>query len=155
MSTLKQRKLVAVLVMAALLGIVSIAVSATGGDTAIKDRQHAMDEIGDSMKALAAIVKKETPFDAAVVEKNAGAIAERLEKVKSLFPEGDDGGEIETWAKSEVWSDAEGFAKALDEAHGAAVALKGVADEAALGPALGKLGNGCKTCHEKYRRPRQ
>jgi cytochrome c556 len=150
-----KRNLIVAVAVAALVGIVSVAVSETGGDDAIKDRHLAMNEIGGSMGTLAAMVKKQAPFDAAVVEKNAGAIAERLEKAASLFPEGSDSGEIETWAKPEVWSDAEGFAKAMGQARDAAVELKSVTEAAALGPALGKLGNNCKTCHDKYRRPKQ
>ncbi len=33
--------------------------------------------------------------------------------------------------------------------------MQSVTDEAAFGPALGALGNGCKTCHDAYRRPKQ
>ena len=37
----------------------------------------------------------------------------------------------------------------------AAEALKAVTEEAAFRPALGKLGNSCKSCHQDYRRPKQ
>ena len=72
-----------------------------------------------------------------------------------MFPEGSEKGDAETWAKAEVWSDPDGFKKSLKQSHEAAVAMASVTDEAAFGPALGKLGNSCKTCHDKYRRPKE
>lgn len=155
MNTRTKRNLSAGIAAVVLVGAVSVSLSATGGTAAIKDRQHTMEEIGDSMQALAAIAKKEAPFDAAVVQKNGGRIAELLEKAAGLFPEGSDRGEVETWAKAEIWSDAQGFTKALDQAHDAAVAMKGVSKEAAFAPALGRLGSGCKNCHQAYRRPKK
>jgi cytochrome c556 len=150
-----KRNFSAALVALALVGAVSLGLSATGGTAAIKDRQGAMEEIGDSMQALAAIAKKQTPFDAAVIQKNASTIAEQLEKAAGLFPAGSERGEIETWAKAEIWSDAQGFTKALDQARDAAIAMKGVSDEGAFAPALGQLGSSCKNCHQAYRRPKQ
>ena len=44
--------------------------------------------------------------------------------------------------------------KKRETAETKAVALRSVAAEPAFGPALGELGNGCKNCHETYRRPK-
>jgi cytochrome c556 len=120
----------------------------------IKDRHQAMEDVGDAMKKLGAIAKKEAPFDAGVVEKNAGIIAEALKKAADLFPEGSDKGDVETWAKPEIWSDRADFEKKLEAAEAEAVALQSVTLETAFGPALGKLGNACKACHKMYRRPK-
>jgi cytochrome c556 len=129
----------------------SVAVSSTD---VIKDRQQAMKDIGGAMKQLSAIAKKEAPFDAAVVQKNAGVIAQNLTKVADLFPEGSDKGDVETWAKPEIWSDHVDFERKREAAADKAVALRSVAVESAFGPALGELGNACKSCHETYRRPK-
>jgi cytochrome c556 len=155
MSTMMKRSLTITLAAALLAGVVSLAVSGTGGTEAIKARQEAMEAIGDSMGALAAIAKKQAPFDAAVVEKSAGAIAGELEKAATLFPPGSESGETETWAKAEVWSDPEGFAKALKASREAALAMKTVTAESDFGAALGRLGSSCKGCHETYRRPKE
>jgi cytochrome c556 len=120
----------------------------------IKDRHQAMEDVGDAMKKLGAIAKKEAPFDAGVVEKNAGIIAEALKKAADLFPEGSDKGDVETWAKPEIWSDRADFEEKLETAEAEAVALQSVTLETAFGPALGKLGNACKACHKMYRRPK-
>jgi len=148
----KLRMLTALAVVAAMASMTLAASTAT---TAIKDRQQAMEDIGQAMKALGTIAKKQAPFDAEVVKASAETIADRLEKAADLFPEGSDTGDVETWAKPEIWSDAEDFQKHLDTAAKAAVAMQSVTDEAAFGPALGALGNGCKTCHDGYRRPKQ
>lgn len=121
----------------------------------IAERQDAMDGVGDSMKALSAIAKKQAPFDTAVVQKNAKTIASHLEQAQTLFPNGSDKGAIETWAKPEIWTNREDFDAKLKSAHLAAIALAEVGQEAAFQPALGKLGNACKACHESYRRPKE
>jgi cytochrome c556 len=144
-----------ILALAAVAAVVSITAVAATGTTAIKERQEAMEDIGKAMTALAAIAKKEAPFDAEVVKANAETIANRLKKAADLFPDGSDEGDVETWAKAEIWSERERFEHDLQAAHAAAVEMQSVADEAAFGPALGAIGNGCKTCHDMYRRPKQ
>ena len=148
----KLRMLTALAIAAA---VASITLAAVTGTAAIKERQKAMEDIAEAMKALGAIAQKQAPFDAAVVKASAETIANRLNTAADLFPDGSDKGDVETWAKPEIWSDRENFQKGLEKAAAAAVAMQSVTDEAAFGPALGALGNGCKTCHDMYRRPKQ
>ena len=154
---IRNMKLVAAATAVAILaiGAASVATSSPEGTEAIKARQEAMESIGDAMGSLAAIAKKEAPFDAAVVEKNAGAIAAGLKKAGALFPEGSDKGDAETWAKAEIWTDFADFELKTQTARTEAEALQAVTEEAAFGPALGKLGSSCKSCHQAYRRPKQ
>jgi len=152
---MRKKNLGAVVFFVALVGVASVAVSGPEATAAIKARHEAMEEIGKSIGALAAIAKKEAPFEAAIVKENADRIAKLLEKSAGLFPEGSDKGDVETWAKAEIWSDPDGFKKSLEQCHAAAAEMASVTEEAAFGPALGKLGNGCKGCHDKYRRPKQ
>ncbi len=63
-------------------------------------------------------------------------------------------GDVETWAKPEIWSDYADFVLKLETAKVQAEALKSVTEESAFRPALGKLGNACKSCHTKFRRPK-
>jgi len=157
LSEMMKKKSVATFLAIALVmgGAVTFAVSEGDGNAAIRARQAAMEDVGDAIKVLAGIAKKQQPFDAAVVKKNAEVIAENLHKAAELFPPGSDKGEDETWAKAEIWSDPEGFKTALEAAHKAAVDMQGVTDEAAFGPALAALGNGCKNCHDTFRRPKR
>ncbi len=134
--------------------VAAVAIGAAGATEVIQDRQQAMKDVGGAMQKLAAIAKKEAPFDAAVVSENAAVIAEALKKSAGLFPEGSDKGDVESWANPEVWSDRADFEKKLEAAEAAAVAMQSVDAETAFAPALGKLGNTCKTCHQTYRRPK-
>jgi len=139
--------------LAAVFAVATASMAASTSTNAIKDRQQAMEDIGGAMKNLAAIAKKDAPFDARVVKKNAETIAEALKKAADLFPEGSGTGDVETWAKPEIWSNREDFAKKREAAEAAAVALQSVSVETAFPPALGKLGDACKACHQAYRRP--
>jgi cytochrome c556 len=148
----RKHTLAAALVATMTFAGVGMAVSST--DT-IKDRQDAMETVGGAMQKLGAIAKGEAPFDAAVVKENAATMEEHLRKASTLFPEGSDTGDVETWAKAEIWTDHADFVMKLKTAEAAAEAMKSVTEESAFRPALGKLGNSCKECHQTYRRPKQ
>jgi cytochrome c556 len=107
------------------------------------------------MKTLGAIAKKEEPFDADVVRASAAKIADHLAQAAELFPAGSDLGEVQTWAKPEIWTDRGHFDELLESTRQAAVDLQSVTKADAFPPALGKLGNGCKSCHDLYRLPKQ
>jgi cytochrome c556 len=132
---------------AALAGFFAIALAAT----VIEERQDVMESNGDAMKPLAAIAKNEAPFDAAVVKASGEEIAAGLTKAKDLFPEGS--AEGDTRAKPEIWAEKDDFNKRLEGTIAAAQKLAAVTEQADFLPALGELGNGCKGCHDKYRRP--
>jgi cytochrome c556 len=118
---------------------------------AYQDRHMLMEGINDAMKPLAAIAKKQAPFDAQVVKANATTVAENLKKAHGFFPPGSGG--AESLAKPEIWTDREGFDRQMKDAQAAAVALQSVKDEAAFLPALRTLGGSCKSCHDMYRLP--
>jgi cytochrome c556 len=116
-------------------------------------RHEAMETVQESFKPLRAIAVKETPFDVAVVKKNASTILEKLKEAHGLFPEGSGGGDSR--AKAEIWSDRAGFDAAMKNAQAAATAMAAVTEEAAFVPAMKGLGGACKACHDKYRLPEQ
>jgi cytochrome c556 len=134
--------------------VVAIAAVAATATEAITQRQKAMEGVRDGMMSLGAIAKKEQPFDAAVVQTAAAKIAEHLEQAAGLFPEGSDTGEVQTWAKPEIWTDRARFDEIFASSHQAAVDLQSVTEAEAFLPALGKLGNSCKSCHDSYRLPK-
>jgi cytochrome c556 len=141
---------------AAASGVMMLTIAGAAYAGAIEDRQAAMKEIGKAIGELAKIAKKEAPFDAAVVKANAEIIAQKLESAKAMFPDDSKpGGAVETWAKAEIWTDRATFdaldAKALEAAN----KMAAVTSEADFGPALGELGGSCKSCHEKFRRPKE
>jgi len=141
-------KLVPALAVIAALG----ATVASAGP--IEDRQAAMKQNGKAVGALAAILKGEAPYDAAVVKTNADIIREDFVKAFANFPAGSEKGPPETYAKAEIWSDPEGFKAAQDAALKAVDALAATTDEAGFKTAMGGLGESCKGCHTKFRRPK-
>jgi cytochrome c556 len=143
----------AAMVVALAAGSATVALSSPEGTAAIKARQESMEGIKDAMGALAAIAKGEAPFDAQVVEKNAGIIAKNLSDAASHFPKGSEAGDVETWALPEIWSDGSDFQERMETAVVEAEGLQSVTAETEFRPALGKLGTSCKNCHQMYRRP--
>jgi cytochrome c556 len=138
----------------------AIAVIAALGTTValagpIEDRQAAMKQNGKAIGPLVAILKGEAPYDAAVVKTNADQIHQDFVKAFASFPAGSEKGPPETWAKAEIWSDPDGFKAAQDQALKAVEALAATTDEAGFKSALGGVGDACKNCHEKYRRPKE
>ena len=133
---------------------VAISAAAITATEAITQRQKAMEGVRDGMMALGAIAKKEQPFDADVVKSSAAKIADHLAQAAELFPEGTDSGDVQTWAKPEVWTDRAHFDELLESTRQAAVDLQSVTEAEAFPAALGKLGTGCKNCHDLYRLPK-
>jgi cytochrome c556 len=133
---------------------VAVAAAAMTATEAITKRQKAMDGVREGMGALAAIAKKEKPFDAAVVQASAAKIAGHLAESEKLFPDGSDQGDVQTWAKPEIWSDRQIFDEIMTTTHQAAVEMQSVTKAEAFPQALGKLGLGCKSCHDMFRLPK-
>jgi cytochrome c556 len=134
--------------------VVTISAAAMTATEAIKDRQKAMEAVREGMMTLGAIAKKEQPFDAGVVQASGAKIADHLAKAAELFPEGSGEGEVQTWAKPEIWTDRENFDELLESTQQAAVDMQSVTEAEAFPSALGKLGTGCKSCHDLYRLPK-
>jgi len=134
--------------------VVTVSAAAMTATEAIKRRQQEMEGVKDGMMTLGAIAKKEQPFDAKVVHASAAKIDEHLAKTEALLPEGSSEGEAQTWSKPEIWTDRENFDKIMGSTRQAAVEMQSVTDAKAFMPALGKLGTGCKSCHEMYRLPK-
>lgn len=141
-----------VVVAAVALVFAGLSVTTRASDPA-HERHEAMEGVGSAMKGLAAMAKKEAPFDAAVVQKHAGTIADNLKAASTLFPAGSGGGESR--AKPEIWTATADFDKTMKDAREAALALQSVKDEAAFGPALQALSTNCKSCHDRFRLPKK
>lgn len=88
---------------------VAVTALAHGGATGIvKDRMDAMMAMGKSVKAVAPMMRREIPYDAAAVKSAAQVFAMHSgEAMTELFPEGSGGGASD--AKPEVWTEWEKF----------------------------------------------
>lgn len=120
----------------------------------IEDRQAGMKQVGKAMGAFAGIAKGEAAYDAAVVKTNADSMLEGFKKAFPNFTAGSEKGPPETYAKAEIWSDPDGFKAAQDTALKAVEAMAATSDEAGFKTALAGLGEACKGCHTKFRRPK-
>jgi len=119
----------------------------------VKERQQVMKEIKERFVPLVKVVKGAQPFEAAVVKKNAEEIAALLEKAEKLFPAGSDKGD--TRAKPEIWQMNDEFKGLFRTAIAKARAIAGVSSAEQLPGAVMALGGqGCKACHEKFRKPK-
>jgi cytochrome c556 len=138
----------------AVAAVVAISATAMTGTEAIRQRQKEMEGVRDGIMVLSAIAKKEKPFDAEVVQASGAKIARHLEQAVGLFPEGSDTGDVQTWAKAEIWTDRGKFDEIFESSRQAAVDLQSVTEAQQFMPGLGKLGNTCKSCHDLYRLPK-
>jgi len=111
---------------------------------------------GKMMGELAKMFKGETPYDPAVVQAQIAANDAACADWDKWWGEDTMKGETaETWAKPEIWSDAAGFKTAGENFYPKYVALKDSKDEASFKAAFPALGEACKGCHEKFRRPKE
>lgn len=123
---------------ALLLAGVAGAFAHGGASGIVKERMDAMDEMGDVMKSLTAIMRGEKDYDADAVREGAAVIQSHSgDALTKLFPEHSIEGPSE--AKPEIWTDWEQFselAKQLD------VFAAGLGAAAENGLAHGKGGAG-------------
>ncbi len=125
-------------------------------DDLIKERQACMKAQGAAMGVFVPVMKGEKPFDAAAHNAAFDAMGAACANWAKFFaPETVKGETVETWAKPEIWSDAKGFEAASGKGYAAGQALKAATDEASFKAAFPAFGEGCKGCHETFRRPKE
>lgn len=112
-------------------------------------REDIMKSWGKANKAMNAMVKDPTKFDAQVIKTNAAKMAQDNPWVH--FPESAKGGE----SKDAVWTDAAGFQQEIDRYKTAISALNTAAQSATnidgVKTQIGDVGASCKSCHEKFK----
>lgn len=141
---------------AALLALGPLLARADAVEDAIRAREGYMDLVSIEMGALAAMAKGEAPYDATAAEAHArdlGALSGYA--YPELFVPGSAKPERpgKTRALPEIWADKADFDAKFGDFVSAISALQSQAGagQAALGPALGKVGATCKACHDAYR----
>jgi cytochrome c556 len=128
----------------------------TPGGKAAYQRHENFKQQGAAFKAINDELKKDAP-DRAVLTSNAVKLKTLTTQLPSWFPKGS-GPEsgFKTDAKAEVWSDAAGFAAAVNRLQVETSKLQQVAaagDMAAIRAQVRATGGACKGCHDKYRVP--
>jgi len=126
-------------------------------DGVVKQRMQAMKDMGQAMKDLAAMVRRETSYDAERVKANTRTIAGHAgPSMLSLFPEGSNGPPSE--ARQEVWQDWQDFARLASDLAEKATAMEvaarqdvGSNSSTPMAPAFAALGKVCSACHKSFR----
>lgn len=142
-------------VLIVLSAIAFSAGAAYAANDAIAARQALMDANGAAAGLSAAMLKGEMPYDAAAAKSAIATFRATSTAAGAFFPEGSDKGE--TAASPKIWSDHEGFEKALAkfnadaEAAMKAAGKKGPVDLAAFKTAVVPVLQNCKSCHEDFR----
>ena len=120
----------------------------------IKYRQGLYQVVGWQNRTLGGMVKGQIPFDAAEFSRTAELVANLAAVAPGAFAPGSDKG-APTRAKPEIWSDAAGFKKVMDnfQAESAKLAqvAKGAKDIDAVRGQYGALIKTCGACHDNYR----
>ena len=136
----------------ALTSIISSAALAHDGvqNTAVKARMDDMGLLATEVKTLGQMMRGQTAFDADAANAAAAAIAAHAAQIVPLFEAN------ETDPKSEalpaIWQDFDSISEISANLENVATALSGNINEAAdLRMALGRIGQTCSACHEKFR----
>lgn len=147
------KRLISTLIATATLTGSGVALAQMKPDDAIKFRKGVYQVVGYSNRTLVQMVKGEIPFDKDRFARNAAIIAQVSQLVPEAFPAGSDKGE--TRAKPEIWSDAAGFRKVVDNFQAQATKLADVARSANsvddVRSQTAALGKSCGACHDNFR----
>lgn len=111
---MKTKKFVMSAVVASSFAVVAFA---HGGATGIvKERMDGMSAMGQTMKALAPMMRGEVAYDAEAVRNGAELIGSHAgETLTGLFPEGSGG--MPSEAKDAIWEDWEEFSELAEQLH--------------------------------------
>lgn len=145
--------------LAAIIGTSTLLASGTAAaqvkpEDVIKFRQSVYTVIGWHVRPLGAMVKGQTPYNQAEFLRNADIVADMSKIAPHAFPAGSDTG-APTRAKPEIWSDAAGFKKVMDNFQAEAAKLAEVAKTATsvdqVRGQFGAMGKSCGACHDNFR----
>jgi cytochrome c556 len=138
--------------IAALIGLGTLAVAHTGvQNPAVLARMESMKATQDSTKVLGDMAKGARGFDAALARAAAAEIARHASETPDLFSARET--DPMTEALPVIWENFEDFTRKSQELESVASALAmSLETEADLREGLMRIGAGCKSCHERYRK---
>jgi cytochrome c556 len=118
----------------------------------VKQRQAVMTLQGKYFGPMAGMAQGRIPYDAKIVQRNAGFLDNLSRMPWDGFADSTKG--AKSAALPAVWSDAAKFAEAADRLQNEASKLYAVSrsgDEAAVKAQVGAVGKACGGCHESFR----
>jgi len=148
-----KRKLLAATVVASFgAAWVVDAVAQAKPEILVKQRQAAMTLQGKYFGPLAGMAQGKLPYDASIVQRNAGY----LEVLDKMPWDGFDPGtkNVKSAALPAIWSEPAKFKEAQERLQSEVARLVSVSkggDEGAVKAQIGAVGKSCGNCHENFR----
>jgi len=118
----------------------------------VKQRQSAMTLMGKYFGPMAGMAQGRVPYDAKIVQRNAGFLDNLSRMPWDGF--GENTKDVKSAALPAIWSDSAKWAEAADRLQNEASKLYAVSrsgDEAAVKAQVGAVGKACGACHESFR----
>jgi cytochrome c556 len=150
-----------------LAAVVVVSLGAVGGaalaqvkpDQLVKQRQSAMTLIGKYFGPLGAMAQGKAPFDAKIVQRNAGYLDALSEMPWDGFdPSTKDLKDVKTRALPAIWEQPAKVKEAIQRFQSEVDKLQQVAkggDEGAIKAQIGAVGKACANCHDNFREKQQ
>lgn len=121
-------------------------------EVVVKQRQSAMTLMGKYFGPMAGMAQGRVPYDAKIVQRNAGFLDNLSRMPWDGFGENTKG--VKSAALPAIWSDSAKWSEAADRLQNEASKLYAVSrsgDEAAVKAQIGAVGKSCGACHESFR----
>lgn len=118
----------------------------------VKQRQSAMTLMGKYFGPMAGMAQGRIPYDAKIVQRNAGFLDNLSRMPWDGFGENTKG--VKSAALPAIWSESGKWADAAERLQNEASKLYSVSrsgDEAAVKAQVGAVGKACGACHEAFR----
>lgn len=119
-------------------------------------REDRFESMGGAMKAMNRELKAGSP-DVALIQREAGNVVALAGQLPTWFPAGSGPeSDDDTRAKSEIWTNPDGFREAHERFRAQAESFKRVADGGTVDEiraAIEPLGKSCSNCHDTFRGP--
>ena len=118
----------------------------------VKQRQSAMTLMGKYFGPMAGMAQGRVPYDAKIVQRNAGFLDNLSRMPWDGFTEGTKG--VKSAALPAIWAEPTKWSDAADRLQNEASKLYAVSrsgDEAAVKAQVGAVGKACGGCHESFR----
>ena len=140
-------------ILSLLLSFVSTSWADERTQQTIEARQGLLKVVAQYFGPIVGIAKGQIPYDAALIEKNAGKVAQLAPMITDMFALDTSASGIETDAKAAIWADYADFSeKAATTTERAQALVAATAEgQGATMKAFGALGASCKSCHDSYR----
>src|SRR5258706_8819061 len=123
-------------------------------DVLVKQRQAAMTLQGKYMGPMGGMAQGKIPYNASVVQRNAGFLEVLSKMPWDGFDPSTKGAGVKSAALPAIWEKPDEFKKAAENFENEAAKLAQVSksgDEAAVKAQIGATGKACGACHEKFR----